>query len=164
MAKIKTARPNAHLIYGATLFVIGLLLFGTPAALAEEGRGRLVVIVNNDNPINQLNARELREIFLNKRSAWVNGEEIESCDLAEKALAEEKTAQALFSTRYLHKDIHTLKSYWIRMIFSGRGEPPAAYKTARQVKRFVAEHVGGIGYLYERDVTDDVKKIDIVSN
>lgn len=126
--------------------------------------GTLSVIVNKDNPVDKLTQTDLEKIFLGKRSFWKGGKIIKRCDLVEAGVEEDDTARALFSVAYLHKDLRTLKNYWIKMIFSGKRQPPVSFYRPKDVIDFVAKNRGGIGYIRPEDVTGKIKVVKIAIN
>lgn len=127
------------------------------AALA----GDLVVVVNPANPANALAHHEVADMFLGKRHHWVDGTPVETCDLSERGITEENTSLAQFAGQFLHKDLFMLKNYWIKQIFAGKGQPPVLLDNPQKVRRFVADHAGGIGYLPAWAVTGEVKPVEV---
>jgi len=143
-----------------------LALAGAMAALAQEARpsDALVIIVNNANPVDNLPAGELEKIYLGKRGFWEWGKPIKMADLIEENLHEDKSTRAVFSVQYLDKSLASLKSYWIRAIFAGRGQPPLVFGKSRDVINYVSENVGAIGYIRKKDfVPGKVKSLDILN-
>ena len=136
-------------------------VFGDTVAISD---GTLSVIVNRSNPVNKLTQSDLEKIFLGKRTFWKGGTIIKRCDLIETGEEEDDTARAIFSIAYLHKDLMTLKSYWIKMIFSGRGQPPVSFSRSEDVIDFVSKYPGGIGYIRPEDATGKIKVINIAIN
>jgi ABC-type phosphate transport system substrate-binding protein len=150
-------------------FLLSLALFGGAllaaeapgvAAAAEKERA-LVIVVNKENRVNRLSHADLRDIFLGKRRFWAEGGAIAPVDFAEKGASEETTAYARFGLDVLHKDLGSLKNYWIRMMFSGKGQPPKRLEKASAVIDYVAEREGAIAYIYADQVTDRVKTINL---
>lgn len=144
----------------AWLAISLLLTSGHDVALSQP-KGRLVFIVNKKNPVDELSLIDIEKIYMGKRNLWERGKPIKMCDLTEENSGEDGSARAAFSSRYLKKDLPSLKSYWIKMIFSGRGQPPMNFSKAGDVIRFVAENKDAIGYVYEKDVTGEVKTLRI---
>lgn len=153
-------RPRAiATIFALVVSVIWVTtVFGDSYTISD---GSLLVIVNKDNPVSELTQSDLEKIFLGKRSFWKGGRIIKRCDLVEVDIEEDDTARAIFSVAYLHKDLMTLKSYWIKMIFSGRGQPPVSFSRPEDVINFVAKNPGGIGYIRPDDPTGKIKVIEI---
>jgi ABC-type phosphate transport system substrate-binding protein len=149
-------------IIAATVVIVATMALSTPAASAQRSpNDRLVVIANIANTVTQITVADLADIFLGKRRVWAAGGAILPCDLVEPLLPPEQTARGRFSQLYLSKDAASLKNYWIKMIFSGRGNPPIAMRSAKEVIQFVAENPGSIGYLYESQLTEEVKVVHL---
>ncbi|MBF0170274.1 MAG: hypothetical protein HQK87_04165 [Nitrospinae bacterium] len=152
-------RTALHLL-GAALLLTGLLGMAAPVR-AEGGERKMVVVVNRDNPVANITLDDLRDLYFGKRRFWAHGERIQVADLVESKLPEEKSAFAHFAARFLGKEIDAVKSYWIKIIFSGAGQPPKQLRSAAEVIDFVAASEGGVGYLYADDVTPAVKVVAV---
>ncbi|VAX20037.1 hypothetical protein MNBD_NITROSPINAE02-1389 [hydrothermal vent metagenome] len=159
---------NTHnRLIGLALAAIGapLLLIALQVAPAyPDSNKKLVIVVNKNNTVDELSANELRNIFLGKMSFWPNGASVKMCDLTEPAVDDESSSRAVLARRFLHKELTTLKIYWIKMIFSGKGRPPSSVGSADEVIRFVSSHEGGIGYVEPQYVTGEVKTIKITGS
>ena len=142
-----------------------IVVSAAPAAHSQTTKGwSLAIIVNKKNPVNTITQSELANIFLDKKSVWSAGMTIQTCDLIEPGVSEENSARAIFAEHILHKDMLSLKNYWIKMIFSAKRRPPVAFKHADDVIRFVSENPGGIGYVYANQVTGNVKTVQVRFN
>jgi ABC-type phosphate transport system substrate-binding protein len=123
-------------ILGALLtLVIGL---ARPTA-AQEG---YVLIVNAANPVSSISRDELSRIFLKKTAAWKDGSRALPADLVASS-----RVRARFSQDVHGKETAAIKAYWQKMIFSGRGIPPAELASSAEVIAFVAANRGAIGYV-----------------
>ncbi len=138
-----------------------IALWAVSGQADAESKRELVVIVNKSNTLGSISRAELSSVYLGKRKMWAAGDAVKPCDLQEPGVDEEQTAMGHFSVRYLHKDMASLKSYWIKMIFSGKGEPPPAFKKPEEVIRFVSENPGSVGYLYSDQVTGAVRVVPV---
>jgi len=151
-------------LIGAGLAAVAALgvwqLAGPVPARASQERA-LVVVVNRANPVDELSEAEVARVFLGKRSFWPNGELIKPCDLIDSGMDERNSARGVFARRYLHKELLILKNYWIKMIFSGKAQPPVSLNNPQAVVHFVRDNPGGIGYLWASDVIGDVKTVRI---
>jgi len=145
-------------------FAVAVMLAGGPSFSQEPGqKGPLVVIVNITNPINQLSAEELEKIYLGKRGFWEWGKPIKMVDLVEEDMNENKSARAIFSAMYMDKSLPALKSYWIRAIFSGKGQPPLVFGRREDVVNYVSQNMEAIGYVRMGELgADNVKSITIL--
>jgi ABC-type phosphate transport system substrate-binding protein len=118
--------------------LIVLLLVGTPSAMAATFQ----VIVNADNPATSLPAKTVQDFFLGKTTKWSDGTIVVAIDQIEKSAVREA-----FSNTVLKKKVEAVKSYWLTMIFSGRGTPPVELKTDAAVLDAVRTQRGAIGYV-----------------
>ena len=100
------------------------------------------VIVHADNPTTSVERSKLSKMFLKKSKRWDDGESVKPIDQDEKSEVRERF------TRTVHKkSISAIKSYWQRMIFSGRDVPPQEVATDAEVIEFVAAERGAVGYV-----------------
>mgnify|MGYP001770312877 CR=1 FL=1 len=71
--------------------------------------------------------------------------------------AEGSPARPQFNERVRGKNEQQLRSYWSRMIFTGKGQPPRSVASQEDVLRMVAATPGAIGYVDSKAVTGKVK-------
>lgn len=117
------------------------VLFALGASLAAQER-TMVIVVNVSNPASSASSAQISELFLKKKRTWSNGLKAEPVDQAET-----KSVRRDFSRRILGKETSWIKSYWQKMIFSGRATPPLELTSDREVTAFVAARKGAIGYV-----------------
>jgi ABC-type phosphate transport system substrate-binding protein len=103
------------------------------------------VIVNESNPIATITRAELSAIYLKRTRSWSGGKAIAPVGQPAKSRLREQ-----FS-RHIHgKSVAYVTRYWQRLIFSGRGIPPAEVANSAAVLEFVRKNAGAVGYV-ERD-------------
>jgi len=122
----------------ATLGALALGAFGSPGHTEEPYQ----IVVNSANPSASLAKERLAAYFLKKETRWGDGTKVAVVDRAPGA-----AVRAAFSKSVLGKDVAAVKSYWQRLLFSGKETPPAELDTDREVMEFVAKSPGGIGYV-----------------
>jgi ABC-type phosphate transport system substrate-binding protein len=153
-----SCRFGPWLALAAFLALIGLSTAGqTEPAKADA----FVVIVNADNPATSVDKDRLSKMFLKKVKRWEVGEaSVETFDQLES-----KDVREAF-TRAVHgKSISAIKSYWQRMIFSGRDVPPDELDSDADVMSAVATVGGGVGYVSPTaKLVDGVKTIRVTDN
>jgi ABC-type phosphate transport system substrate-binding protein len=130
---------------------------GVPAA-GRPPHGSMVVIVNHDNPLNELSAAELRRMVLGETTRWSDGKKV-TIALREPGQPERDAVLRLICrmsdedfTRYL---LHA----------SYRGELQAGPKildTPNGVRRFVFNVPGALGFVRADELDASVKTIRIV--
>ena len=62
-------------------------------------------------------------------------------------LSEDSPVREKFSKEIHKKKIFSIKSYWQKQIFSGRGVPPQEKASDQDVLEYVEENAGAIGYV-----------------
>jgi ABC-type phosphate transport system substrate-binding protein len=115
------------------------LLLALDGAVAADS---FVVIVNEAEPAAALSAQEVSNLFLKKSVRLPSG-----IDAAPIDLAESSPERASFSKRVHGKSTSAIKSYWQRLIFSGRAVPPPEAGSPADVVAFVRAQRGAIGYV-----------------
>jgi len=128
-------RLGAALLLGA--------LAGVPA-----GAAHLVVIVSARNPVATLRADQVAAIFLGQSARFPDGAEAVPFDMRLGAALRDE-----FYARVTNKTPALLKAHWSKMVFTGRGQPPAELSDSVAVRRRVAEDADAIGYI-ERSALD----------
>ena len=126
---------------GAAL-LLGVLA-GAPAGAAD-----LVVIVSARNPVATLRADQVAAIFLGQSARFPDGAEAVPYDMRLGAALRDE-----FYARVTNKSPALLKAHWSKMVFTGRGQPPAELSDSVAVRRRVAEDADAIGYI-ERSALD----------
>ena len=142
-----------------------LLLVGlTAAALSQTGEYEKLkksndvgVVVNANNPVQELNSEELRRILTGERQFWGGKLQIMLVLKADDSL---ETRLAL--GRLLRASSVDFAKIWTGRVF--RGE---AYKTPLQVpssgmaSQVVRDYRGGLGFMAARDLPPDLKVLRV---
>ncbi len=118
---------------------------------------RIVVVVSTKNPIKTLTPAELARIYLRKKIQWPNGESI---TVYERPVKTDVRQQ--FSMKVLDKKPEALREYWMNLTLTRGLKPPKVLRSPKLVRRYLARVKGGIGYLYEDEVDETVKVVQIV--
>jgi len=125
-----------------------LLTFSAGTVFAE-----IAVIVNPAND-SSLQADEIAKLYLGKSKKFSNGQSAIALDRSEGS---ELRIKFLEST--VGKDESQMKSYWSRLIFTGKGIPPKVVETDAEVKDLVSRNPDTIGYIDAGAVDDTVKVV-----
>jgi ABC-type phosphate transport system substrate-binding protein len=137
--------------------VAGLALLGIAPLRAAHGSS-VVVIVNTSNPVTELTSREVSRLLLKKVTKW------SAADTAVVPADQNYGYQVTDDfCREIHgRDVGWLRSYWRKMVFSGRGYPPPQLKSDSEVISHVAGSAGGIGYVSpDAKLPEGVKAVTI---
>jgi ABC-type phosphate transport system substrate-binding protein len=121
------------------LLVLSLIL---TIVAANAGAATVKLVVNAGNTVPSMSKAKAADLFLKRVTRWDNGRAVTPVDLSEKS-----SIRAAFSKEVLGKEVAWVKSYWQKMIFSGRATPPAELSTDAQVLELVRTNADAIGYV-----------------
>lgn len=121
------------------LIALALVLAVAPHSSAEPG---FVVIVNASNKARVLERRVVTDMFLKKRTQWSGNDMILPVDQSRGAAVRRQ-----FSEQVLGRSVAEVRTYWNRLVFSGRGVPPPELANDDDVVKYVGKHGGAIGYV-----------------
>jgi ABC-type phosphate transport system substrate-binding protein len=107
-----------------------------------------VVIVSARNPVAMLRADRVAAIFLGQSVRFPDGTEAVPYDQRIGAPMRDE-----FYARVTSKTPALLNAHWSKMVFTGRGQPPAELPDSATVRRKVADDPEAIGYI-ERSALD----------
>jgi ABC-type phosphate transport system substrate-binding protein len=120
--------------------LLAFVLLTAPAALAAGPR----LVVHASNSIPSITKSKAADLFLKRVTRWDNGRAVVPVDLSEKT-----PARAMFCKALLGKEVVWVKSYWQKMIFSGRATPPAELSSEAELLDFIRNNADAIGYVGE---------------
>ncbi len=126
-----------------------LLCFLSSFALADP-----VVIVNPQNDVAEIDSTHVNDIFLKKQTRFEGGEEAVPINASEGEDVRDE-----FYDKVSQKSPAQLRAYWAKSVFTGNKPPPKEMKSSDDIKAFVKENPGGIAYIDENDVDENVKVI-----
>jgi ABC-type phosphate transport system substrate-binding protein len=129
---------------------IALLLAGSFRALALDGA---VVIANYSVAADSLSADELKDIYTAKTKYWDDGQAIIIVVLPDKTDVALQQASGMDGSHF--------KTFWQRLMFSGRGSEPKKAGDAAALVALVASTKGAIALVPTDAVLKDVKIIEI---
>ncbi|CCK76257.1 MAG: phosphate ABC transporter substrate-binding protein [Oleispira antarctica] len=112
------------------------------------------VIVSASNPNSTMDENTVSKIFLGKSKSFPDGSQALPVDQDEGSAVRES-----FNTTVLGKSDSQLKSYWSRLIFTGKGTPPKQSGTDADIKSLVANNPNIIGYIDSSAVDGTVKVV-----
>jgi phosphate transport system substrate-binding protein len=147
-------------------FSILVVILGTAAVIeplpqsrvqAAHPKESLAIIVNRENPLENLSMNELRSVFLGERSHWPNGRRI-TVVMMESGQAERDTV-VRDVCRMSESD---LRRRFLQGLLTGEVlVSPKTLATPVGVRKFVFNVPGAVGYLRPEDVDDSVKVLRI---
>lgn len=114
----------------------------------------VAVIVNSSNANATMSNSDISRIFLGKSSKFPDGSAASAIDQNDGNAARQE-----FNDKVLGKSESQLKSYWSRLIFTGKGTPPKQLGDDAAVKAAVAASPEMIGFIDAASVDGSVKVI-----
>lgn len=133
-----------------TFKLLTTLALASCFAIAQAGS---VVVVGSNSPIGASNEGDVVKAFLGKKKD-LGGVSVVPVDQGEG-----NAARNDFYANVVKKSEAQLKSYWSRLIFTGKGQAPQVLGGDAEVKNMVATNPNIIGYIDESAVDGSVKVI-----
>jgi ABC-type phosphate transport system substrate-binding protein len=115
----------------------GLLLAGRASAPALEG---VVLIINPSVPVDSISAAALKDLYTGRTTYWPDGQSVKLAVLDDQVTAQTDAALQAASGM----DASHFKTFWQRMVFSGRGQQPKQAADAAALVALVAATPGAL--------------------
>ncbi len=133
-----------------------LLLWIVPAQALS---GEIAIIVNSENPVENLNMIEIRKYLLKEKISWPNGSKVRSVD--RKGLPPERKA---FLNEVAHMSPENLDKYWVSKRYEKGIPVPPRLSGDLQIIEYVQAFEGAISYVNADKVkgTSGVKVVGTV--
>lgn len=101
------------------------------------------LVVNKALEKEKIDAAAVKAVFLGKKVSWDTGGRVAVAVLKSGPVAE------AFYKASLDQDVSGFMNYWRRLAMTGGGMAPKSFETEAELKKYVAETPGAIGYLDE---------------
>jgi len=127
---------------------ISMLILLSAVCHAEKA-----IIVSKSNGNSSITPADVQKIYLAKINTFPDGKEVVPVSQDEKS-----DIYTAFLSAVIQKTPEQYKSYWAKMIFTGKGQPPKQVSGGdAAVVKLVAENPAIIGYVDAAAVNDSVK-------
>lgn len=151
---------NRSLGNGARLAVLlaAALVALLPGLLPTPGQGSsgFVVVGHQGVPDSSLTRSEVSDIFLLRTHTWSDGTP------AKPVTQETRDLDEAFCREIHGRSVASVKKFWQRQIFTGRGTPPPERDSDSAVLSYVRSTPGAIGYVSSRaSLGSGVKQIQL---
>ena len=123
-------------------------------ASATAAQAEIAVIVHASNPNDTLSANEVSRIFLGKTKKFPAGSRAIPVNQDEG-----RAIKDTFNKEVCGKSSSSYKSYWSKLVFTGKGTPPKDSGDDAEVKQLVAANPNIIGYIDASQVDSSVKVV-----
>ncbi len=127
-----------------------ILLLSIATAHSEP----IAVIVSANSPVSKLDKEQVANLFLGKSSSFPDGSAAMPIEQTDNTAAHEE-----FHKQVTEKSASQLKSYWSKMIFSGKGTAPKEVSSNAELLKLLASNPAMIGYIDKNAVDKTVKVI-----
>ena len=139
--------------------ILRYLLFGVLlTGMVAPGRGaEVAIIVNPNNPVDELSFKDLRALFELQQQFWKNGNRVSL--VTQKAGLPEK--QLILRLVYRRTE-EALNRYWMNLMFKAEiSAIPKARDSNDEVKQVISRLANGIGFIDAAAVDASVKVLRI---
>ncbi len=133
-------------------FLISCFFWG----IIAQDQEAIGIIINKDNSVPSINSRILRNIYLGKQTIWPDSKTILVAVLKEGKIHEK------FLKTIVQQNATQFSIYWKNQTFTGTGVAPRVFETENEIKSFVKDNPGAIGYISLTTLDDSVKKLPVM--
>jgi len=113
----------------------------------------VVVVVSATSPVSKLDKEQVAILFLGKSSSYPDGSAAVPIEQTDATPAHEE-----FHKSITEKSASQLKSYWSKMIFSGKGTAPKEVSSNAELLKLLAGNPAMIGYV-DKTAADKTVKV-----
>ena len=125
-------------------------------ALGGAYAGSVKIIANPSLKAESVTAEELKNVFLEETSSLRDGSHVEP------VLQKAATARDVFSKEYLGQSAAEVRTYYLGLVFTGKGSVPKEFGSDAEVVAYVARTRGAIGYVSVATSVEGVKTLVVV--
>lgn len=122
------------------------------------GQEPLAVVVNKDNPVDELSRSELIDLFMGKYVAFPNDTKAIPVELEG-----EHEVKIKFYQNLVGMPLSRVNAYWSRLRFTGRKRSAVFQLNENDLIAFIIANEQAIGYVPESFITEDLKVVYILN-
>jgi len=134
------------------------LLILTVCIFSVKAQEPLVIVVNKNNPVEQLSRSELIDLFMGKYVAFPN--DVKAIPVE---LDGEQNIKIHFYKELVGMPLARVNAYWSRLRFTGRKRAAVFKSNEEDLIAFIMANDQAIGYLPESLITADLKVVYILN-
>jgi ABC-type phosphate transport system substrate-binding protein len=136
--------------------LLALCAAAAAAAPAAAHAEPLAIVVDRNNPKNDISLDELKSLYLGKRHEWPDGSRVVPIDLEAGS-----PGRAEFQVAFLSMNGSSYDRYWVEQKVRGAGTPPRAAPSPSLALKLVAKVRGAVGYVPVSHVDASVKVLTV---
>ncbi|WP_312514893.1 phosphate ABC transporter substrate-binding protein [Massilia sp.] len=138
-----------------TALLLGIALgLALPLPFMHARASDLAVIVSARSTVVALSPEQVAEIFLAQSRRFPDGSEVVAIDQNLGSPLRDR-----FYGTLVNRSPALMKAYWSRLIFTGRGQPPAEVNGSAAMRKLIAENPGMIGYVERSAMDSSVREV-----
>ncbi len=119
----------------------------------------IAVVVNPDNPIDEMSKHQVTDLFMGRYVAFADGTIALPLDLPVSS-----AVRNAFYKSITGKSVAQINAYWAKLIFSGRATPPRVAPGEQEVINMVTNNKNAIAYMDVQDVSKKVKVVYLIKD
>lgn len=123
----------------------------TALCLSLSAQAELAVVTSSSSSLSALSQDEVKQLFSGQIHE-IRGQRLEPLDLPES-----DPVRVGFYKSLLNKSPDQMRSHWVRLVFTGRGQPPRSVDSSREQKMILANSSQYVGYLPAETVDSSLK-------
>jgi len=139
-------------IYNLSKIISSSIMAAACFMYAQSIFAGVVVVVNPSSSLSSVSADDIKKVYLAKMKK-ISGQAMKPIDNAEGDM------RSRFLESVVGKNSRAFKSYWTRMVFSGKAAPLKSGGDDAGVKKYVNENAEGIGFIDSKNVDGTVKVV-----
>ncbi|MCP4348533.1 MAG: hypothetical protein GY795_23875 [Desulfobacterales bacterium] len=136
-------------------FIVSLSVAGDFFAQNAFASDDVIIICNKNVCDETLSRKDIKNIFLGRKTEWSNKQKIIFVTLKNKEV------HKVFLKEYVGKTPFQYTNYWKKQLFTGKGKPPKSFNTEESLMDYIANTDGAIGYLSSAPEKSKVKIISV---
>jgi ABC-type phosphate transport system substrate-binding protein len=130
---------------------------GPRATTPPAGADTVVVVVSAASGVTEMSRLHLADLYLGRTTRFPNGAQAVAIDQRPGS-----PVRAAFSAAFLGRSEAQVKAYWSKIIFTGRGRPPAEASGDEAVRDLIAGDPRAIGYIDPRLVNSTIRVVRVL--
>jgi len=135
-----------------------ILLTLTVCIFSVKAQEPLAIVVNKNNPVEQLSRSELIDLFMGKYVAFPNNVKATPVELNG-----DHTIKIDFYRKLVGMPLSRVNAYWSRLRFTGRKRVTVFKSNENDLIAFIVANKQAIGYVPQSLITEDLKVVYILN-
>lgn len=137
---------------------LAIALFTLMAWLPGGANAEILVVASKGAEVAGITLEDVRQLFSGTKRS------IGGIDMTPVDLSPESPVREEFYQQVMNKNAAQMRSYWARMTFTGRGNPPRAVNTVRELTTLLSPSGSQyIGYVNREDVSEDMAVLFVLN-